>query len=198
LAKVLVDLLDRENRLIETTLRESHEQVGVSRKYGDAYGDYIDDLRDTVAEVADLHDPRVIKILMMSSFAPDSIFGRKLAILGNTLIEPLLERAASDLEIERSVAFEMFGIVVDVNRGHLPAASMASIKKVLTAGVEDHGVRARYMAVHALGLAGDASDIPLLRKVSQTDPEVYEGGPAPRYVVRDEALKSIQRIHDRG
>ena len=37
----LLALLDRENRLVESTLRESNERVGVSEKYGEAFGEYL-------------------------------------------------------------------------------------------------------------------------------------------------------------
>ena len=36
----IVDLLERETRLIETTLRESKGEIGVSDKYGEGFGEY--------------------------------------------------------------------------------------------------------------------------------------------------------------
>lgn len=40
----LLDLLDREDRLIESTLRNSNEQVGASDKYGEEYSEYVGEL----------------------------------------------------------------------------------------------------------------------------------------------------------
>src|SRR5450759_5032046 len=37
----LLTLLDREDRLVESTLRDSHELVGVSGKYGEAFSNYL-------------------------------------------------------------------------------------------------------------------------------------------------------------
>jgi hypothetical protein len=36
----LIDLLERENQVIESTLRESNGQEGVSVKYGEGYSEY--------------------------------------------------------------------------------------------------------------------------------------------------------------
>jgi hypothetical protein len=78
----LMDLLGRENTLIESVLRESHEQAGVSDKYGEGYGEYYSRLLDTVSSIANWNDPRQVCLLAHRSYDPESAFASKLAVKG--------------------------------------------------------------------------------------------------------------------
>jgi len=68
----LLDLLDRENQLIESTLRDSHEQVGVSAKYGEDYGEYVGELGETVDSFANWNDAHQVCIFVRESYDPES------------------------------------------------------------------------------------------------------------------------------
>lgn len=70
----LIDLLDRENRLVESTLRESSGLEGVSVKYGEAYSEYYAVLIGAVDQVANYNDQRTLSILVHSSYNSDSPF----------------------------------------------------------------------------------------------------------------------------
>jgi hypothetical protein len=77
--EALLDLLDRENQLIESTLRDSHRQVGVSAKYGEDYGEYVDQLAETVDPFANWNDSRQVCIFVHESYNAESRFAAKIA-----------------------------------------------------------------------------------------------------------------------
>src|SRR5207253_2115547 len=54
LPSILVDLLDEENRFIESAIRESKGMTSVSEKYGEDYSEYYAQLLGTVQKVSDL------------------------------------------------------------------------------------------------------------------------------------------------
>src|ERR1700752_1964349 len=77
----LLDLLDRENRLI-------HGVTLVDR--GEGYAEYVSDLMGTVAEAADWHDQRQACILAEGPYNPDSKFADELAVKGGSGLAPCL------------------------------------------------------------------------------------------------------------
>jgi hypothetical protein len=81
----LLDLLDRENRLI-------HGATLVDR--GEGYAEYIAELVDTVAAIADWHDPRQACILAEAPYNPDSKFADELAVKGGSQLTPCLLKIA--------------------------------------------------------------------------------------------------------
>src|SRR2546427_1002781 len=71
----LIDLLDRENRLI-------HGVTLVDR--GEGYAEYVADLLGTVAVAADWRDQRQACILAEGPYNPDSKFADELAVKGGS------------------------------------------------------------------------------------------------------------------
>lgn len=69
----LIDLLDKENRLINSTLAESSGQSGVSVKYGEDYSEYYSRIQDAVEDIASYFDnTHALDVLTRSAYSYDS------------------------------------------------------------------------------------------------------------------------------
>jgi HEAT repeat protein len=195
----LLDLLDRENALIESTLRESNGVEGVSVKYGEGYSEYYSTLAGAVDQSADYNDKRTLGILVHSSYSPDSPFAAKLASQGEVVIPMLLDLANSDLAAYRSKGLGVLGEILKVEKyrlSRLPAETLEQVEQALIKGTGDEDVGVRMLAVRSLGLAGDKDTVQLLERIAQSDPAAIPAGGAAKskYPVREEALKAISLI----
>lgn len=199
----LVDLLDRENQLIESTLRESNGLEGVSVKYGEGYSEYYSVLLGAVDQVADYNDKRTLNILVHCSYNSDSPFAVKLASHGEPVVPMLLEMANSDISSERVNALGVLGEVLKIGKygvAVLPPETRGQVEQALIRGTADEDVGVRMVAVQALGKAGNSDAIELLERVAQSDKASLPAGGAgkSRYPVREEALKAISLIKNEG
>ncbi|MEN3335357.1 MAG: hypothetical protein V7641_4722 [Blastocatellia bacterium] len=195
----LIDLLDRENHLIESTFRESNGLEGVSVKYGEGYSEYYSVLADAVDQVADYSDQRTLNILIRGSYNPDSPFAMKLASYGEAPVPALLELAHGDFAPHRENALAILGEIL--KRDHLrikriPQEMREEIKLSLVKGTSDEEFWVRSQAVQSIGKAGDKDLIPLLERIMQTDPGAIPAAEPgeKRFPVREEALKAISLI----
>ena len=130
----LVELLERENRLIEETLRESNGTEGVSVKYGEGYSEYYSRLLGAVEQAADFNDSRTLAALARSSFNPGSSLGKKLASHGNAIAPSVLEVTSSDIPSIRSQAFGVLGEIVNTDKNqadHMSTEVRAEAKHAL-------------------------------------------------------------------
>lgn len=195
----LIDLLDRENHLIDATLRESNGLEGVSVKYGEAYSEYYSVLLGAVDGVADQNDARTLDILVHSSYNADSPFAMKLASYGEAIVPMLLNRANSDLAPSRGNALGVLGEILKretYNANRLPPDTKQQVDQALIRGAGDQDVGVRMQAVQSLGEAGDKDTVQLLERIAQSDPTAIPAGDAgkTRYPVREAALKAIRLL----
>lgn len=195
----LIDLLDRENQVIESTLRESNGSEGVSVKYGEGYSEYYSVLGDAVDQVADYGDKRTLNILVHGSYNPDSPFALKLASYGEAVVPALLDMANSDLAAYRGKALGVLGEILKIEKYRvvvLPPETQVQVEQALITGTDDEDVGVRMLAVQALGKAGNSDTIQLLEKIVQSDTASVPaaGAGKNRYPVREEALKAITNI----
>ena len=195
----LIDLLDRENQLIESTLRESNGLEGVSVKYGEGYSEYYSVLAGAVDQVADYNDKRTLNILVQSSYNGDSPFAMKLASYEEAVVPMLLNKANSDIAPSRGNALAVLGEILKVEKYRairLPADTNEQVRQSLIRGTADQDVGVRMQAVQALGKAGGKDAVQLLERIAQSDLAAIPAGGATntRYPVREEALKAISLI----
>ena len=195
----LIDLLDRETQLIESTLRESNGSEGVSVKYGEGYSAYYSVLLGAVDQVADYNDERTLNILVHSSYNGDSPFAMKLASYGEPVVPMLLNKANSDIAPSRGSALAVLGEILKVEKYRairLPADTNEQVRQSLIRGTADQDVGVRMQAVQALGKAGGNDAVQLLEKIAKSDPAAIPAHVAGenRYPVREEALKAIRLI----
>ncbi len=195
--KALIDLLERENQLIEDTLRESGEQEGVSVKYGEEYSEYYSNaLLDTVVKVADFNDKRTLEALVRSSYNYDSPFALKLASYGEAVVPALLERAASDVGLTRADAIGLLGQIVSRHGDSITEDSRQKIKQALLKNASHPNTIVQLQVVKVLGEVGDKDAIPALERMIQASSAgtPNEEGKSP---VPEKAIKAIEAIRQR-
>jgi len=199
LPSVLVDLLEEENRFIETAIRESKGMTSVSDRYGEGYSEYYAQLLGMVQKVNDLQNFRTLNVLANSSYDADSAFARELAAkYGERILTTILQKAKSDLEINRSGAIQMLGTIA-TSSSKLSQSMVSAIRQSVIAGLSDKAVVVRQAAVKSTGQIGTSDDLPRLLAISRSDPASFpqDRGKSYRYPVREAAQKAIENVRKR-
>lgn len=192
--KSLIDLLERENQLIEDTLRESDGEKGVSVKYGEEYSEYYSGLLlDTVEKAADYSDKHTLEVLIHSAYNPTSPFALKLASYGEAVIPSLLERADSDVGVLRVSAIGLLRQIISKYGGGVSESTSQKIKKVLLKGVSDPSPIVQIEAIQALGEVGDKDALPLLEKIAPLERATYSS----KSFLQEKAIEAIKAIRQR-
>ena len=197
LPSVLVDLLEEENRFIETAIRESKGMTSVSDRYGEGYSEYYAQLLGMVQKVNDLQNSRTLNVLANSSYDADSAFARELAAkCGERILTTILQKAKSDLEINRSGAIQMLGTIA-TSSSKLSQSMVSAIRQSVIAGLSDKAVVVRQAAVKSTGQIGTSDDLPRLLAISRSDPASFpqDRGKSYRYPVREAAQKAIETVN---
>jgi len=195
----LMDLLDRENRLI-------HGVTLVDR--GEGYAEYVADLLGTVAVAVDWRDQRQACILAEGPYNPDSKFADELAVKGGSGLVPCLLKIAEGDIYGRQDS----GDVLDTYRQkaipvivHLEAISpdlsplmRSQLRQAITSGLHEWAVGVRLPTIRALGRFGTAEWIPMLQDIARTDPQsrILANGQR-RFDVREAATNAIRSIQER-
>jgi hypothetical protein len=194
----LIDLLDRENQVIHKRLADSNGEAGVSVKFGEGFGEYIGELLDTVAEIADWHDQHQLCILAESAYSPDSQFAARLAVEGGTRVAPCLLKMAHGSIVDRHESIPVLVQLSAVTKGLSPAIR-EQIRQAIIAGLRDSTVLVRQPTVQAVGKYGTAEMIPRLQEIARSDPNsrLLDNGQR-RFDIRDAAATAIQSIHERA
>jgi hypothetical protein len=146
----LLDLLDRENQLIESTLKESNGEKGVSVKYGERYSEYYSDLLRFVEKQSDLSDKRSLSIILHGGYDPESEFAQKLLNRGEDIVPILMEMHKSDLFSARYNSVMMLGQLVGKYRGKVSNQTVDQIAKILSASQYDSNPMVRVGATKSL------------------------------------------------
>jgi hypothetical protein len=190
----LLDLLDRENHVIESSLRESHEQVGVSAKYGEGYGEYVAELGDTVDSFADWDDPLQACILVHESYNPDSRFAAEIASHWKTTIPCLVKMYGSDVGLVRAEAAPVLVRALAYARNGLDPGAAQIARQTIVRALHDPHEAVRGNTVEALGTFGTEDMIPTLRAVVESDPAPEVQG----HSIRKSASQAIAAIQKRA
>jgi len=150
LRKILIDLLDKENQIIDATLRESNEQTGVSAKYGEGYSEYVGFLAGAVLDQADLSDKRTLSILLHAPYHPTSRFARKLLNEGDAVISILAEICDHDLSVKRSEAILTLEVLATEHRNRVSDNGMKLIRQAFNRRLSDKSEFIRQIANRSL------------------------------------------------
>jgi hypothetical protein len=109
---ILLDVLQKENRLFETTLLESGGKVAVGDKYGEEYAEYYKELLETVARVANREEPRVVETIVSSTFSPGWDVALELVQkYPNRVLTVVLEKARSPFMFRRYEGLDLAAII---------------------------------------------------------------------------------------
>jgi hypothetical protein len=190
----LLKVLDRENQLIESTLRDSHGRVGVSAKYGEGFGEYVDELGETVDSFGNWNDPHQVCIFVHESYDPDSRFAAKIASHARPAVPCLIEMFGSDVGLTRAEAAPLLVQALAKGRNQLDPATAEKAKQSILTALHDSEEAVRSSTVRALGEFGEEDMIPALRQVAEGDPSPEVHGHSIRKSAMD-SIGSIQKRH---
>jgi hypothetical protein len=186
----LFDLLDPENQ----TLRRA--RAG-SDNYGESYGEYVSQLADTAAEIADWRDQRQVCILAHSPYDPDSDFASDLVIKGGTAVIPCLLRMSQSGFGDRYQSIPLLVHFSALASKESPAVQK-QVRDAIMSGVFDSNVIVRQGMVEAIGKYGKEDMIPALQKIAESDPVSRRLDSGKLYfTVRESAINAIQSIRER-
>jgi hypothetical protein len=167
----LLDLLDREDQLIESTLRSSNEQVGVSDKYGEEYSEYLGNLGEAVDSFADWNDARQVCIFVHESYNPESRFAAKIAMHGKIALPCLMRMYGSDIGLARAEAAPLIvQALAKVPAGSLGDKAILAAKRLVLKALRDSSEAVRIDTIEALGSFGGEDMIPALKQMAESDP----------------------------
>lgn len=183
----ILELLDREDQLIESTLRDSNEQIGVDDKYGEGYGEYVGQLGETADSFADWNNPHEVCVLVRQAYEWDGQYAGKVAAHPKTSIPCLIRAYKSDVGLSRAQAASTLVRALAVGEKDLDPETIQRAKQVILSAVQDPHDAVRSKTVRSLGRFGHPDMIPALAKLAQSDP-----------VLKDTATKAISEIRKRA
>src|SRR5262249_34049213 len=154
----LLDLLDRENQLLESTLKESNGEKGVSVKYGEGYSEYYSDLLRFVEKQSDLSDKRALSIIVHGGYDPESAFAQKLMNRGEEIVPILMEMYKSDLYGEKYNSVMMLGQLVGRYRSKVSDQTADQIMQILITSQYDSNPMVKVGAIKSLQRLGKKID----------------------------------------
>ena len=192
--RALLDLLDREDLLVESALRESHEEVGVSGKYGEGFSEYLGQLGQTVDAFADWTDPRQVCILVRRAYDSQSRFARTIASHGKIAMPCLIQLYRSDVGLIRAKAPAVIIQVLADSKNKLDRHTIQVAKDIVLRALRDPSEAVRIDTVQALRDFGDADMISALKQVAERDPSPEVNG----YSIRKWASEAITKIEQRA
>jgi HEAT repeats len=189
---MLIDLLDRGNRIIELTLRESNGSQGVGEGFGGIYSEILGALWKSSAR----DNQQVLDVLARGSYNADSPFAVEIArSYGERIAPTVLEQARSDVSIFRATATQMLGTLLQYSK--LLPTTRDSVHTAIVNAASDKDVGVRISAVITLGQVGTPVDLTLLQRLAVNDPETMTANNSIRYPVRDAAQRAIAAIQRR-
>jgi len=192
--KNLLDLLDRENQLIESLNRNSGGPP-VEENYGEEYSEYIGELGETVDSFADWNDPRQVCIFVHEAYNPESRFAAKIAAHGKVAVPCLIQMYGSDVGLIRAEAAPLIvQALTKTSATSLDQNTILTAKQVVSKALHDPNEAVRINTIEALGNFGGEDMIPALKQVAETDPAPEVNG----YSIRKWAVEAIAAIEKRG
>lgn len=191
--EALLNLLDREDQLTESTLRDSHEQMGVSGKYGEEFAEYVAELGETVDSFANWNDPRQVCVLVNQSYNPGSKFAAEIASHAVVAVPCLLSMYKHDEGLTRAEAAAVLVQSLAKAGNQLDSRMIVMVRQVIVTALRDPSDAVRSSTVRALGKFGGPDMIPALLQVAASDPSPeYQG-----HSIRREAADAIAEIGKR-
>jgi len=207
MASALLDLLNREDQVIISALRESSGRVGADDKYGEGFGEYYGGILDTCLRYCDKQG--LLALLLRDASSGSEVQSSAVDLLGvvrgkgfnsqqRVLIDSALVAAAAEKRsfLVRQSALGALGEIVRTDQG-LSAAGRSRIHGAFVKATLDDVFQVRAAAVRALAKFGDKADLPILRQLAASDTARSVRGSTVTYPVREEAAKAIAKIPPR-
>jgi hypothetical protein len=191
----LVDLLDRENQVVASATATPGS--GTDEKYGEGYGEYLDDLIDSVAKTADWHDPRQVCVLAHSAYNSASTVPERLAVEAGGVAVPCLMKMARGNFYDRRESIPVLVRISTVTKDLDPALRQQVKQSILT-WLKDPDASIRMTVVLAIGMFCGPGMIPILDDIAHSDPESRLVDGKPVFDVREFAVTAIHSIQKRA
>ena len=189
----LISLLALEESVTADAYRSG---PGAEDKYGEDYVEYTTQLTETVAdEFKHFHDPAALNPLLHSAYNPDSIFAKWLGEQGSRILPTTREMLRSDLYPDRESAVAVVSHLIEAARLAKVSLSPDQVKEAhnqLLEAAANPDMNTRAVAAQYLGRVGTKDDIPLLERLSLSDPGFDKV--VSKYVVRDAAVKALGQL----
>jgi hypothetical protein len=192
----LINLLRLENSVLEATLRDSNERVGVEEKYGSEYVEYTDDLGDVVDSFADWDNPEHVCVLVHQSYDPDGQYAARITSHGRAALPCVEEMYRSDVAAVRAKAAAVIVQIVAASSVEFTAQSLQSANATIQRALVDTSPRVRSTTVDLLGKVGSENAIPWLERVATADAQYNES--LRSFGIREAAKKAIEAIKVRA
>jgi len=187
----LLDLLDREDREIESTLRASHEREGV----GEGYAEYVAELGDTVGSYADWTDTHQVCILVRQAYEWQTRFAGTVAAHAKVSIPCLIQMYRSDVGLTRAEAAPTLVRALADRRDGLDPYIAQEARRVVLRALQDPSEAVRSKTIKSLERFGTPEMIPSLRDVAKSDPA---GDADHGFWIREYAVHAIAAIQSRA
>src|SRR5215467_3760117 len=163
----LLDLLAREDRAIDATLRRSRDQVGLDEDFAG----YVDELGGTVHKLADWNDPHQVCIFVRDVSHPDGALAATLAAHGKLITGCLIaEVTGNDAGLTRAGAAAVLVQALVMADPPLDSQTEQRARETIRRALRDRSDAVRIATVTALADFGDESIVPELRLVAKSDP----------------------------
>ncbi len=198
----LVDLLDRENATLDSTVRGSDSHPSSFKYfYFDGYSEYYGRLVEMLESLADSNDKHILNVLAHCAFEPDSQFAMNLVRYGEAVVPALLDVARGDVVLKKGNALALLAEILMRDRSGSPQLAERTrreIHETLAAGAADDELWVKTMAIRALGAVGDKESVRLLTKIARTDPAtVWNADGERKFPAREEAVKALNELRRR-
>lgn len=199
----LLHLLETEDEVIATTLRESHGRVGVSDKYGEGFGEYDAQVFELCMKYCDkagfvrhlLYGARRGSETRNSSLeviAP--VFNHGFSQEQRDQLSDALIAGASDSTSNFIRYSSLLAINGVLRTGLVSAPRRDGMRRVAIANANDAYDLLREAAVSALGEIHDPRDRALLRDIAERDTSRTRIHGKMTYFVREAALKALDKL----
>jgi HEAT repeats len=204
-AATLLRLLEREDQLIATTLRESNHRVGVGERFGEDWGVYHAHLLEDCLRICSKTD--ILALLLRNTqsdlvevrFDATGLLGgpvrQAFSLQQRGMIDSVLGVVSVDrAAMVRSAALGAMAGIATSESPLLPS-ERSRFHRAAAAAVEDPDPGVRRAAVELLGAVGTASDAGILRDLAQRDPFASVSRGVKSFPIRDAAREALTRLH---
>jgi HEAT repeat protein len=190
----LINLLDRENRYLDSQLEEAQKKGYPDEGDNEAWAEYYSDLLTTVDSSADWNDPRQACILADAAYNDGSAFAAEVVSHSRTTMPCLLRKSQSPISMDRAATVPVLAEALARAKDTIDPGVTKTAKRVILRALRDPDDGVRASTVVALGSYGDKDMIPALKEVATTDPSPESQG----HSIRKSAAEAILEIQKRA
>jgi hypothetical protein len=203
MATALLRLLEREDDLIASTLRESNGAVAAGDKYGEWYSEYHGELQ--VACLTYCDKDGLLTLLLRNASNGSEVQSTAVDVLGvvRRYGFNLRQRLRMDSALIVSAAYPRSFMIreaalralhVSIDDGDLPDNARQRIHTAVVLAVTDPDFRVRRSAVGMLPEFGDKADFDLIRQAAAGDTAAVMSKGRLTYPVRETATRALARL----